>query len=74
MVVAECANSRCDERFIYYRSGKLFQFPKRQWQRSNGGEVEAFWLCGECARDFTLDWTDGSVRVVRRVGREPLRG
>ena len=29
--------------------------------------VEAFWLCGECAREFTLDWTEGEMRVVRRA-------
>ena len=28
--------------------------------------VEAFWLCGACAREFTLDWTAGVMRVVRR--------
>ena len=29
--------------------------------------VEAFWLCGECARELTLDWTEGEMRVVRRA-------
>jgi|GEM_PF-7128229 len=28
--------------------------------------VEAFWLCGQCAREYTLDWTAGRMRVVRR--------
>lgn len=67
MVVAKCANSQCDEPFLYFRSGKLFQFPREPQQYSNRGEVEAFWLCGECAREFTLDWWKGGVRVVRRA-------
>jgi hypothetical protein len=29
--------------------------------------VEAFWLCGECAREFTLDWAEGGMRVMRRT-------
>jgi hypothetical protein len=66
-VVAKCANSNCDEPFIYFRSGKLFQFPKRQRPYPSIGQMEAFWLCGDCARDFTLDWTEEGMRVVRRA-------
>jgi hypothetical protein len=66
-VVAKCANSNCDERFVYFRSGKLFQFPKNQKQCPNACAAEAFWLCGDCARDFTLDWTEEGIRVVRRA-------
>jgi hypothetical protein len=67
MVVAKCANTECGERFLYFRSGKLFQFPKKQRECPNMRAVEAFWLCGECAREFTLDWTEGGIRVVRRA-------
>jgi len=65
-VVAKCANSACGEPFLYFRSGKLYQFPRVRKTDENA-RVEAFWLCQDCARDFTLKWIDEGVRVVRRV-------
>ncbi len=57
-VVHKCANSNCETPFLYFRSGKLFQFPRPEKR-----VVEAFWLCGICSQAMTLEWnvTSGVV-------------
>lgn len=59
VVVHKCANSSCENAFVYFRSGRLFQFPVREKRA-----VESFWLCGQCARDLTLRWSDASGVVL----------
>jgi hypothetical protein len=71
-MLAKCSNSCCSASFRYLHSGRLFHFEKRLQPtleaetpriRSNG--VEFFWLCADCAAEFTLvpDRAQG-VRVV----------
>ena len=67
-MLSQCANSRCSKPFLRLREGKLFlvetaRFPipwrpgpsfwlagKRRPQR----QVERYWLCDECAAQWTL--------------------
>jgi len=58
-VIAKCANTDCETPFLYFRSGKLFQFP-----RPEKSAMESFWLCGECAQEMTLRWSHSAGVVL----------
>ena len=61
-VIAKCANAKCETPFVYFRSGKLFQFPRRE-----KSAMEAFWLCGSCSQQLTLRWNgDAGVELTAR--------
>jgi hypothetical protein len=62
-VVHKCANSSCDNPFIYFRSGKIFQFPKPEKR-----VMESFWLCGDCSRELTLRWNETAGVVLAEKG------
>ena len=60
-MLTKCSNSSCSASFRYLHSGRLFHFEKRlrptleaeaPRMRSNG--VEFFWLCEDCAAEYTL--------------------
>lgn len=67
-VVNKCANKNCSNLFLYFREGKLFQFPR---QTEDKFWMEAFWLCGDCSRDFTLHWELGSEVDAIPTGQSP---
>jgi hypothetical protein len=69
-VVNKCANSTCEVPFLYFRGGKLFQFPV-----ADRAAVEAFWLCGDCSRELTLQWrtSQGVVAVPISTAKPLLR-
>jgi hypothetical protein len=58
-VVHKCANSKCEIPFLYFRSGKIFQFPRPEKQGA-----ESFWLCGDCSRELTLKWNESGQVVL----------
>lgn len=56
-MVSKCANPQCATPFRYFRDGRLIPVPEtpnhdNHCARSTG--VEWFWLCRECASQFTL--------------------
>ena len=56
-VLSKCANQHCAAPFLYFRSGKLFHFPRSEQRRATVPLVfESFWLCDECSRELTLAW------------------
>jgi hypothetical protein len=65
-VIAKCANDSCETPFLYFRSGKLYQFPRRE-----KSAMEAFWLCGSCSREMTLRWNDNAGVVLTAKRMQP---
>jgi hypothetical protein len=55
-----CANPGCSAKFLYLHEGKLFIAP------SADAAIRHIWLCGNCARTFTLtgNQVDGVSLVV----------
>ncbi len=59
-MLSKCANPGCMASFRYLHSGKLYRFEARQ--KGDGAEaehklsnsVEFFWLCEDCAANYTL--------------------
>jgi len=79
-MLSQCANSQCSKPFLRLREGKLFLVETgrltkpgesvsppfiraRQLQR----QVEHYWLCDDCAAQWTLVYSDHGV------GLAPLR-
>jgi hypothetical protein len=76
-MLSRCANSQCSKRFLRLREGKLFVveagLPKPNGQgsqtplqpRKQGQGVERYWLCDQCAAEWTLvyNWQRGIVLV-----------
>jgi len=61
-MLSKCSNPRCSVPFLYLHTGKLFRFAKRNdavpghdpHAKAPRG-VEFFWLCDDCAGQFTLE-------------------
>jgi hypothetical protein len=62
-VVSTCANPHCSTPFLYLRSGRLFIFPP---DRPGLFRIESYWLCDNCADQFTLsrDIENGGVHLL----------
>ncbi len=70
-VLRKCANEICSNPFLYFRSGRLFHFPKDASPHSpNLPLMEAFWLCAQCCETLTLQRTGKGVVAVRKS--EPI--
>ena len=77
-MLSHCANSQCSKPFLRLREGKLFlvetdrpvrpgesQSPPFVRARQQQREVEHFWLCDECAQQWTLVYdNDRGVTLV----------
>jgi len=55
-MVNHCANPICHKPLHYLREGKVFLFSRKNQQNSKSGlpHLEHFWLCGVCAKEWTL--------------------
>jgi hypothetical protein len=56
-MVNHCANPNCNKPLHYLRDGKVFLFSRKNSPQQNSNPLqlmEHFWLCGECARQWTL--------------------
>jgi hypothetical protein len=60
-MLSKCFNPACSARFLYLHKGKLFRFagPGDAASEHSAGKkvprrVEFFWLCEDCAGQFTL--------------------
>jgi len=62
-----CANPDCEMHFDY-EQGRFFRFHKSHApgeQAPNTHSVQHFWLCGQCCREFTLEYRDGSGVLIK---------
>ncbi len=76
-MVSKCANPNCNTDFKYFSEGRIYEFaiggegacstateaPRKGMKR------ELFWLCQDCAQQFTLECMDGEIRVIGRQHR-----
>ncbi len=72
-MVSHCANPNCQKPLHYLREGKVFLFSRKNASKQNSKMLQVLehhWLCGDCAREWTLtmDGEDG-VQLQRRKQR-----
>ena len=53
-MVAECANTVCRKPFLYLHEGRLFRLICAGSIHDESERYELFWLCSECAEQFTI--------------------
>jgi len=73
-MITECANPECKTRFEYHLGGKFYRFHQKEIAPGNQPNVHSvvhFWLCPNCANDYTLGY-DGTHCLMR--GQEIGRG
>lgn len=51
-VVHKCANPVCSAKLVYLRQGKLFEVEIQV--TGSSPKCEHYWLCGQCAMNYTL--------------------
>jgi hypothetical protein len=64
-MVNRCANPTCNKQLHYLREGKVFLFSGKNASGKNSKlphRLEHFWLCGACAKQWTLSM-DGNNQV-----------
>ena len=61
-----CANPDCRVAF-HYGQGRYFRFHKNAaaGEAPNTHSVQHFWLCGDCCREFTLEYRDGAGVLIK---------
>lgn len=64
-MVNYCANPACHKALHYLREGKVFLFSSKNPKADSKlpHRLEHFWLCGSCAKKWTLSM-DGDNRVT----------
>ena len=73
-MVSKCANPNCKTDFKYFSEGRIYEFavggegackPNVEHPGKNAAR-ELFWLCHECAQQFTLECADGEIKIAGR--------
>ena len=65
-VLHKCANPGCSAKLVYLRQGRLFEV---EVQVTGSSEREYYWLCGQCAMDYTLCFDrERSMLAVTSLG------
>ena len=85
-MLSQCANAKCAKPFLRLREGKLFLVETEQTSRSGHSApppfvrarqvprlVEHFWLCNECAAQWTLIY-DRDRGIALAPLRKPVTG
>lgn len=78
-MLAKCSNSSCTASFRFLHCGRLFHFDKRV-KANEGTDVpkpvnrgEFFWLCAECAAEYTMIPDAQQVARVVPLARRAFR-
>lgn len=64
-MVNHCANPACKKQLHYLRDGKVFLFSTKKSSEKSSKlpyRLEHYWLCGDCAKLWTLSM-DGDCEV-----------
>ena len=65
-MVNHCANPVCHKPLHYLREGKVFLFSKKNGSGDDlPHKLEHFWLCGICAREWTLTMDGDKTKLVQ---------
>ncbi|HEX4073824.1 MAG TPA: hypothetical protein VHX49_00355 [Candidatus Acidoferrales bacterium] len=67
-MISRCANPACPAEFGH-REGRIFRFPKKASDEpTNTHSVQHFWLCGDCAKLYALEYIEKQgVELKARV-------
>jgi hypothetical protein len=72
-MVSHCANPNCNKPLHYLREGKVFLFSGKNSSKHKSTPfqmIEHYWLCGDCARNWTLTMDrDQGVQLSERKQR-----
>ncbi len=76
-MVSHCANPNCKKPLHYLREGKVFLFSRKNSSKDSSDSLqlmEHYWLCGECARRWTLTMEDDrGVHLSEKKRHRPLK-
>lgn len=64
-MISKCANPQCAKTLMRLDGGRFFGFYTKDAQ-ANHRTIENFWLCANCARNFTLQQVEGNVELRSR--------
>ena len=59
-MISKCANPECNKLLMRMDGGRFFGFP------TESRNIENFWLCSSCAKNFTLRQIDGRIELTTR--------
>lgn len=62
-MISKCANPSCPKLLMRLDGGRFFGFP------TSSKNIEHFWLCLNCSKQFTLKMKEGKVEMVAREHR-----
>lgn len=68
----QCFNPKCRKPLHYLRDGRVFVFGVQdsgKTEDGEGGRLEHYWLCGDCAQHFGLAQGESGVHMVERKAR-----
>ena len=68
-MLGKCANPACETQFLSMGKGKLFHVRAGRGDQQAWPAVEHFWLCEECAREFTVTAAGPGEPVAARVSQ-----
>ena len=72
-MVSHCANPNCQKPLHYLREGKIFLFSRKNSSKQTSKTfqlLEHYWLCGACAREWTLTMdSEQGVQLSERKRR-----
>lgn len=75
-MVNYCANPGCNRQLHYLRDGKVFLFSSRnaKGEKSKSAHpAEHFWLCGSCAKVWTLSLDRKNTIQLVGIGPDRVR-
>jgi hypothetical protein len=64
-MISKCANPQCAKTLMRLDGGRFFGFHTDQ-QQTKHKAIENFWLCANCAKNFTLRQVEGKVELRLR--------
>lgn len=76
-MVNYCANPGCNRQLHYLRDGKVFLFSSKNAKKENATAprpAEHFWLCGNCAKVWTLSLDRKDTIQLVGIGPDRVRG
>ena len=72
-MLSHCANPNCNKPLRYLRDGKVFLFSRKNSSNQDSNPyqlMEHYWLCGECALDWTITQDgDQGIQLSERKRR-----
>ena len=72
-MVSHCANPNCQKPLHYLREGKVFLFTCKNTSKQNSKAIqllEHYWLCGACAKQWTLTMDgENGIQLVEKKRR-----